>query len=100
MAKSEQRLHGHARQAARHAGSHDTVAVPIPGLSTVHLSRPQLAYVVGLGGLLLWPASVGAHPAIGKATRRGDDENDQWHGNTNHVCLTQLQSASLVVTYY
>ena len=31
---------------------------------------------------------------------RGDDENDLWHGNTNHVCLTQLQSASLVVTYY
>jgi hypothetical protein len=31
---------------------------------------------------------------------RGDDENDQWHGNTNHVCLTQLESVSLVVTYY
>jgi hypothetical protein len=31
---------------------------------------------------------------------RGDDENDTWHGNTNHVCLTQLQSVSLLVTYY
>jgi hypothetical protein len=31
---------------------------------------------------------------------RGDDENDLWHGNTNHVCMTQLQSVSLVVTYY
>ena len=31
---------------------------------------------------------------------RGGDENDLWHGNANHVCLTQLNSASLVVTYH
>jgi len=42
---------------------------------------------------------LGAPPNFGFVLR-GDDENDQWHGNTNHVCLTQLQSASLVVTYY
>jgi len=64
------------------------------------LLKSRLALACGTAFMLLWPASVGAHPAIGKATRRGDDENDQWHGNTNHVCLTQLQSASLVVTYY
>jgi hypothetical protein len=42
---------------------------------------------------------LGAPPNYGFVLR-GDDENDQWHGNTNHVCLTQLQSANLVVTYY
>jgi hypothetical protein len=42
---------------------------------------------------------LGAPPNYGFVLR-GDDESDLWHGNTNHVCLTQLQSASLVVTYY
>jgi len=31
---------------------------------------------------------------------RGANENDQYHGNSNSVCLTLLESASLVVTYY
>jgi hypothetical protein len=30
----------------------------------------------------------------------GSDENDTWHGNRNNVCLTQLESVALVVTYH
>ncbi len=30
----------------------------------------------------------------------GSDENDTWHGNRNNVCLTQLESVALVVSYH
>jgi len=46
-----------------------------------------------------WTGNTAPPPNFGFVLR-GDDENDQWHGNANHVCLTQLQSISLVVTYY
>ena len=46
-----------------------------------------------------WATSVGAASDFGFVLR-GDDENDQWHGKSQHVCLTQLQSIALVVTYY
>jgi hypothetical protein len=54
---------GHAREAAHHAGSHDTIGVPVPGLGTVHLSRPQLAYVAGIvvltaTELVSWPVGL------------------------------------------
>jgi hypothetical protein len=46
-----------------------------------------------------WAATTAPPPNFGFILR-GDSENDQWHGNASQVCLTQLQTAALVVTYY
>jgi hypothetical protein len=57
-----------SREAARRAGRRDTVGIPVPGLGTVQLSRPQLGYVAGIVLLtatefLSWP--VGLALAVG-----------------------------------
>lgn len=53
----------HAHDAARRAGRRDTVSLPVPLLGTVHLSRPQLAYVAGIAvlaaaELVSWPVGL------------------------------------------
>lgn len=49
--------------AARRAASHDAVGLPLPGLGTIRLSRPQLAYIGGIvvltaAELVSWPVGL------------------------------------------
>jgi hypothetical protein len=53
----------HSREAARRAGRKDKVGIPVPGLGTVQLSRPQLGYVAGIvlltaTELVSWPVGL------------------------------------------
>lgn len=59
---------GGMRDAARDASRRDTVAIPVPMLGRVYLSRPQLAYVGGLAlltALEIVPLPVGLALAAG-----------------------------------